>query len=124
MVSSVSWCQGRFHSYILLLVSSVLGFHKCRGFLGFMVSLVSWFYGFVVSWFHGFLVFRGFMNSWFHGFRAFAGFVVSWFCGLLGFIVSLVSGFHSVLLFHGFRSYTGFIVFNAFMVSWFHGFTI
>ena len=55
-----------FHSYILSLVSSVSGFHKCLGFLGFMVSLVSWFHRF-----------RGFTVSWFPGSMGFLCFVVS-----------------------------------------------
>ena len=71
----VSWCQW---------------FH---GFIGFVVSRVSWFRG--VS---------GFMVSWFPRFRGVNGFIVSYVSWFHGFIVSCVSWFHR------FRGVNGFTV--------------
>ena len=54
-----------------------------RGFIGFVVSMVSWFHrfrgvnGFMVSWFHGFIGFVLSIVSWFHRFRGVYGFMVS-----------------------------------------------
>ena len=89
------------------MVSMVSWFHVLCGFIGFVVSIVSWcqisrcqwfnrFIGVVVSVVSSFRVI-GFvvsMVSWFHGFRGVKGFMVSWcqwFCGFLGFLVSMVS---------------------------------
>ena len=102
------------------------------GFMGFVVSQVSYFSrfcgffrSFVVSLFHSFLVSK---VSWLHTFRAFMGFVVSmvsqvlwvsWFQRFRGFmsvVVSWVSWFHR---FHGFLAFMGLICFCSFEQTYF-----
>lgn len=84
------------------------------GFMGFVVSQVSYFSrfcsffrSFIVSWFNRFRCVKVFVVTyvwwfqWFHrcyGFRGFKGFVVYEFCGFVGFVVSQVSW---VSFFHG-----------------------
>ena len=55
-----------FRCFIGFVVSIVSWFHRFRGVNGFMVYRFGSFIGFVVS-----------MFSWFHRFRGFTGFVVS-----------------------------------------------
>ena len=81
----VSWS----HGFIGLVVSVVSYFHVFRGFIGLVVLIVSWFHrfrgvnGFIVSWvswcqwFHGFIGFVVSVVSWFHRFRGVSGFMVS-----------------------------------------------
>ena len=90
------------------------------GFMGFVVSQVSYFSrfcgffrSFVVSWFHWFRCVEGFVVpyvSWFHGFRGFNGFI-----GFMGFVVLKVSWFYE------FCGFVGFVVSQASWVSCFHG---
>ena len=61
-------------------------FHRFHGFIGFVVSQVSWFS--MVLWFHGLLLFL-FVLSGFMGFRDISGFKVLWFhCFVFIFIIT------------------------------------
>ena len=114
LVSSVVWLQS-FHR--------IHKFHRCRGFIGFMVSQVSWFQKVSLN-FTGLIGFKGFTGfmvsqvSWFHRFH-----------GFIAFINSLVLWIHTDRL-HGFiwfHRLCGFIFpgFKGFLVtqdSWFHRF--
>ena len=107
-VAQRQWCQiwwGQgFHGFIGFVVSMVSWFHSrvswCRWFHFFMflVSQVSW-----CQCFHDFIGFVASRVSWFHRFRGVNDFVVSqvsW-CersrGFMGFMVSEVSWFHRPL---------------------------
>ena len=87
LFSVITWCYGarikvlwcnwfhRFRGFIGFVVSIVLWFHKFRGFIGLVVSMVSWFHRFCgVNGFIGFLVS---VVSRFHRFRFVNGFMVS-----------------------------------------------
>ena len=99
------------------------------GFMGFVVSQVSYFSrfcsffrSFVVSWFNRFRCVKVFVVTyvwwfqWFHrcyGFRGFKGFVVYEFCGFMGFVVSQVSWvsfFHESHLFLFIRTNISFML--------------
>ena len=61
-----------FRGFIGSVVSIVSWFHRFRGVNGFKVSWVS-----SCQWFHGFSGFVVSMVSWFHRFRGVSGFMVS-----------------------------------------------